>query len=104
MSDLVEFVDEVCGIYARSIFLPHAGTKVPQHSHNYDHASFVGSGSVRLIANGALVGDFKAGQLIEVKANTDHLFVALEPNTRIACLHHTASAEAAKKVPLAQDR
>lgn len=102
--EIIEFVDEVCGIYARSILIPHAGAKVPQHEHEYDHATFVGSGRVRLIADGKLIGDFQAGQLIEVKAKTQHLFVALEPNTRLACLHITDSAEKAKKVPLAQDR
>jgi hypothetical protein len=39
MSELVEFVEEVAGHYFRSILLPRAGMRVPQHTHDHDHAT-----------------------------------------------------------------
>ena len=42
----IEFIDEVCGIYFRSILLKNRGDEVTQHKHDYDHATFVGSGAV----------------------------------------------------------
>lgn len=89
---IVQFVDEIAGIYFRSILIPEAGEKIEQHVHPYDHATYCGSGRARLYVNGIFQCDVEAGQAIEVKANLHHQFEALEPNTRLTCVHNTQSA------------
>lgn len=93
--DFVEFVDEVCGIFFRSILL-QKGEKARQHVHDHDHATYVGSGSVLLWADGELAGAFMAGTAIPVYAGVRHEFEALENDTRITCVHTAASAESMK--------
>lgn len=92
MSEIVEFVEEVCGIYFRSILLPRAGMRVPQHSHDHDHATLVGAGTARLYVDGQPAGDFHAGRAVPIIAGKHHAFEALEPGTRLTCVHNVASA------------
>lgn len=89
----VEFIEEVAGLYFRSIVLECAGDTVPQHSHDHDHATLVGAGSVRMWVNGCWLADIPAGHAVKIKAATQHLFQALEPNTRLTCVHDASSAE-----------
>jgi hypothetical protein len=93
----VQFVDEVCGIYFRSIILERAGQCVPQHVHDHDHATFVGSGKARVWIDGEWDGDYTAGHAIAIKADKKHVFQALEDNTLLACVHDVASAESVKR-------
>lgn len=92
----VEFIEEVCGIYFRSVLLKARGHTVPQHEHDHDHATFVGAGAVRVWADGRHVGDYEAGRAIPVRAGVKHAFQALKDHTRLACVHDVASAEAIK--------
>jgi quercetin dioxygenase-like cupin family protein len=94
---VVEFVEEKAGIYFRSVLLAKAGTVIPQHVHDHDHATFVGSGSVRLWVDGEWAGDVKAGHAIEIKAGREHLFQSLADNTLLACIHDVASATSIKE-------
>ena len=100
--EIVERVEEACGIYVRSIFLESPEMIVPQHVHDYDHATYVGAGKARVWVDGIYLGDFAAGQLIPVIAGKLHEFMSLEAGTRLACIHDVASAESAKTVALAQ--
>lgn len=77
------------GIFIKQMYLDRAGLYVPQHSHKYDHASMLASGSVRLWKDGELAGDFKAPTPINITAGTKHTFMSLEPNTVIYCIHRT---------------
>jgi len=97
MSEIVEFVEEVAGLYFRSILLPRSGIRVPQHVHDYDHATYIGSGAARMYVDGAPAGDFPAGHAASVRAGHQHEFEALEPNTRLVCIHDVASAESLKQ-------
>ncbi len=90
---VIEYIDTCCGIYFRSIVL-QKGEIADQHVHEFDHATYIGNGRVRLRAGGALVGDYAAGQVVAVVANTHHTFEALEANTRLTCVHDAKSAEA----------
>ncbi len=99
MNELVEYIDEKCGLYFRSILLPMAGIKVPTHNHPYDHATIVGSGKARLHVNG-LTRDYDAGSVAELSAGANHTWESLEPNTRLICVHDTRSAEFIKKAGL----
>lgn len=93
----VEFVDEVAGVYFRSVLLARAGMLIEQHVHDHDHATYIGSGSVRLYVNGKAQGEHKAGKAIEVKAGVHHAFLSLEGNTRLTCVHNVASATSLKE-------
>lgn len=95
---IVENIQTVCGIYFRSVLLKEAGTVIPQHEHEYDHATYVGSGKVRLWVNNELKGEYSAGEAIEIKAKQKHLFLSLEPNTRLTCVHDLRSASLIKEV------
>jgi quercetin dioxygenase-like cupin family protein len=99
MEELVESIQEnVAGLYFRSVLLG-LGVRIPQHKHPYDHATLVASGAVILYVDGVESGDYCAGEAVEIKANKLHEFESLMPNTRLVCIHHTASAEAAMLVP-----
>lgn len=92
----VEFVDEVCGLYFRSILLRNKGDVVTQHVHDYDHATFVGNGCAVAFIGDKCLGEFWGGQAVPVKAGYEHRFVALVPDTRLACVHSVESAESIK--------
>lgn len=97
MNEVVEFVEEVCGIYFRSVVLPRAGMSIAQHAHDHDHATYIGAGAVRMFVDGTPVGDFCAGQAVAVLAGKRHSFQSLEPGTRLTCVHDVASALSIKK-------
>jgi hypothetical protein len=96
-SHLVERIEEACGLYFRSVLIQDAGTVIPQHSHDHDHCTFVASGKARGWADGRPLGDKSAGEVFEIKAGAQHVFQALEPMTRLACVHDIASAESVKR-------
>ena len=81
----VEKIGHACGLMFRSVLLGQ-GVIVPQHKHDHDHASYIASGSARLWIDGVWEGDYTGGDEIEIKAQHEHLFQALEPNTRIVCV------------------
>lgn len=96
MNEIVEFVDEVAGLYFRSVLLP-LGVKIPQHLHPYDHATYCGYGSAMMYVDGKRTRLVEAGQAVEIKANHKHEFESLEENTRLTCIHYTKSAEFIKE-------
>lgn len=93
---IVESIDEVCGLYFRSILI-QKGIRVPQHVHDYDHATLVGSGRAALYIDGLMIGIFEAGQAAPITAHQKHEFEALEDNTRLICVHNIESAESVKR-------
>jgi len=94
---IVEFVDEVKGVYFRSILLQKRGDEVSQHAHDYDHATFVGSGAVVAWVGEKCLGEFWGGQAVPITAGHPHKFVAIMPDTRLACVHCVDSANSIKK-------
>ena len=92
----VESIQEVGGIYFRSIMLEKAGMIVWQHVHDHEHATYIGRGSARLWVDGQWIGDYKEDQAVGIEAGKKHMFQALAPNTRLTCVHDVASAEAQK--------
>lgn len=93
---VVEFVDVVDGIMFRSVFLPFKGMTVPQHRHDVSHPTYCGAGKARLYVNGRMAADVEAGRAISIEAGKDHLFEALEDNTRLTCVFDAARAEELK--------
>lgn len=95
--EIVEFIDEVCGIYFRSVLLAKAGQRIAQHTHDHDHATYCGSGRARMIVDGKVWIDVDAGSAVPVMAGKQHEFIALEDGTRLTCVHDAASAESIKQ-------
>lgn len=87
MDQPVEYIEEVAGLYFRSILLEDTGSRVPQHKHDHDHATLVASGTALAWADGKYLGAFKAPQAIAIRADVEHIFEAQEPNTRLVCVH-----------------
>lgn len=85
--DSVEFSFED-GVFVKSGFFKLAGRIVPQHSHDYPHATFIATGSVAAWAGEEYLGEFHAPSHIPIKAKTKHLFKTLEDNTLIYCIHN----------------
>ena len=86
---------DVAGLYFRSVLLPDVGTEIPQHVHPYDHATYVGAGSVDLYVDGQWQALYESGDAIFIAAGKQHVFVSRHPMTRLCCVHHTESAIAA---------
>lgn len=93
----LEHIVEAGGLYFRSVTFPQAGTVIPQHVHDHDHVTFIGSGRVRGWADGVWIGDRGAGDVFEIKAGSAHVFQSLEPYTLLACVHDMASALSVKQ-------
>jgi quercetin dioxygenase-like cupin family protein len=70
-------------VFIKEMFMAKAGTFVPQHSHKYDHTSYVASGSV--LCEGK---EFHAPCPIFIQAGKRHNFVSLEDNTLVLCIHN----------------
>lgn len=77
------------GVFVKTMDLPVAGMVVPQHSHAYDHTSFLAKGSIRAWADGALLGEFRAPHPIFIAAGVKHAFQSLEP-ALVLCLHNVS--------------
>ena len=58
------------------------------HFHDFDHISLIATGSVRAINvdTGEIIGEFKAGEHIEVPKNMAHTIISLEDNTLAYCI------------------
>ena len=90
-------IDEVTGLYFRTYLLKEVGMQVPQHAHDYAHNTIVCTGRARGFCCGEPIGERKSGQVFVIKAGEPHLFEALEPMTRLMCVHSTASAESIQR-------
>ena len=75
-------------IFIRSGYFKESGTIIPQHSHEYDHTSFIATGSIDAWCEGEYLGEYKSPCGFFIKKHTKHTFVTLEPNTTIMCIHN----------------
>jgi quercetin dioxygenase-like cupin family protein len=94
--EIVEGIHEIDGVYFRIYSVEKPFVLLPQHAHDHTHATIICSGSVRLWRSVELVGDFHAGDVVEIKAGEKHHFQTLQPRTRIACVHSIESAQSIK--------
>lgn len=85
--DSIEFhlADDV---FVKSGLFKNAGAIVPQHSHEFDHSTFIASGALRAWCDDEYLGEFKAPTSIFIKAKCKHTFITDEPNTLILCIHN----------------
>jgi hypothetical protein len=83
----------ISNVFSRIMHFVNAGDVEVGHTHTYDHATLVSSGSVRYEVldeyNGNVVysRDFVAPTAVYVEKDKYHRLVALEPNTVCACIH-----------------
>lgn len=75
-------------VFIQSGLFEEVGTRIPQHSHEYDHTSFIATGAVRVWCDDMDLGEFHSPCGILIKKQTKHTFVTLEPNTTILCIHN----------------
>lgn len=83
------------GVGIKTMDIARKGTFVPQHSHPYDHTSYLAKGSVRVLYNsepnlGGAAGTFYAPFPIFIKAGVKHTFETLEDDTLILCIHNAS--------------
>jgi hypothetical protein len=99
----VERIEEIGGFYFRSILLHQVGMVVKQHVHDHEHVTLVCNGRARGWSESEWIGDKGPGEAFLIDAGDDHLFQALEPDTRLVCVHDKVSAESARRIPFHSD-
>jgi quercetin dioxygenase-like cupin family protein len=75
------------GLYIKTFQVFDTGTIIPQHSHSYDHVTLVMSGAVRVWRDDGPARDYCAPATVHIPAGSKHMFVTLEADTTMACLH-----------------
>lgn len=84
-----------------------AGTILPQHSHCFPHLTVIAQGSVRVILDNEVKGEFAAPSCLIIPAGQAHTFVTLEDNTVLECIHNvtrTGKIEIAGDNPFWSDK
>jgi quercetin dioxygenase-like cupin family protein len=76
------------GIFIKQMVIAKAGTYVPQHSHAWDHTSMLAAGAVRVWRDGVIDRDYQAPTGIPIAAGVKHMFMALEDETIVYCIHN----------------
>lgn len=75
-------------IFIKSGLFREVGTRIPQHSHEYSHTSFIATGAVKVWCDDECLGEYKAPAGIFINKHAKHTFVTTEPNTTILCIHN----------------
>ena len=76
----------VANVFSRDMIFERAGDTEQGHTHQFDHASLIAAGSVRLTVNGVST-DYKAPCMAYVKKDLVHKVEALEDNSIAVCIH-----------------
>lgn len=71
------------GVWIKEMRIPHANTIVPQHSHEYDHTSYLATG--RVLFEGK---EYSAPYPFYIPAHKMHTFQSLTDDTLILCIHN----------------
>lgn len=77
-------------VFIKSGLFEEVGTRIPQHSHEYDHTSFIATGAVQVWCDDEYIGEYKSPTGVFIKKHAKHKFVTTEPNTTILCIHNIA--------------
>ena len=73
------------GVWIKEMIINKAGTIVPQHSHEYDHTSYLVKGSVLFEGK-----ELTAPYPIHIPAHKKHTFQSLTDDTMILCIHNVS--------------
>ena len=82
------------GVFVKEMLTPDAGTVIPQHSHHYDHISYLAAGAVVVERSDGVSHGYIAPAAIGIPAGVKHTFRTLQPMTLILCIHSVALGEA----------
>lgn len=81
------------GLEIKELYFAEPGIFMGQHAHARSHAHVVGSGEVRVWVEGVELGDFKAGQAIDIRAGDFHMLMSLKKGTRGFCIHNVVGLD-----------
>jgi quercetin dioxygenase-like cupin family protein len=79
-------ISYVHNVFVRMMHFEKANDHELSHKHEFDHITFLASGTLKVLANGKET-IFKAPQLIYIKKDVVHELFALEDNTVASCIH-----------------
>jgi quercetin dioxygenase-like cupin family protein len=80
-------------LWVRQMHFNKAGDKNEGHEHNYDHLTLLAHGSVRVHVDEHTT-DFKAPQMIFIKAGKRHFIESLEDGVIAYCVHALRNKDA----------
>jgi hypothetical protein len=83
-------------LFIRTATVADAGTVIPTHAHRYDHITLLAYGSMRVEADGEMLGDYTGPVGILIRARVKHTMTTLTDGVVFACvhaLHGTAGVE-----------
>jgi len=90
MNDLNNFPEVALGVVAnlwsKQMHFKKAGDTEQGHSHIFDHLTLLAAGALQVTVE-SVSTNFKAPQMIYIKAGKEHELVALEDNTVAYCIH-----------------
>jgi quercetin dioxygenase-like cupin family protein len=90
-------------IYVKTWTVPDRGTLVPQHSHEWDHVSYIVSGVVRVWRDDDELGDFIGPCSVNIPALTPHRFLTLSDGVVLLCIHNADHADPDGEPPIAAE-
>jgi len=74
-------------LFIKTAVVADAGTIIPTHAHHYDHVTLLACGSMRIEADGVLLGDYTGPVGILIRAGVKHTMTTLTPGVVFACIH-----------------
>lgn len=77
------------GLFVKQMVIPHAGTQMLQHSHEYPHVTTIAAGEAELFVDNEFIGTYAAPACIEIAASKKHRFKTLCDYVIIYCIHRT---------------
>ena len=90
MNDLNNFPEVALGVVAnlwsKQMYFKKTGDTEQGHSHTFDHLTLLAAGALQVTVENVST-NFKAPQMIYIKAGKEHELVALEDNTIAYCIH-----------------
>lgn len=79
-------ITSAANLWLRQMYFEKAGDANEGHIHNYDHMTLLAHGSVKVHVEGN-TSEFKAPQMIFIKAGKRHFIEAIEDGTIAYCVH-----------------
>jgi hypothetical protein len=76
----------VANLWSKQMHFKKAGDTEIGHTHTFDHLTLLAAGSLKVTVE-SVSTNFKAPQMIYIKAGKEHELVALEDNTVAYCIH-----------------
>ena len=74
-------------LFVKTAVVADAGTIIPTHAHSYDHVTLLAYGSMRVEADGVMLGDYTGPIGILIRAHVKHTMTTLTDGVVFACIH-----------------